>query len=120
LRLGGSKRKSHAKTQKRKGRKKGKAAPYIGGGFGYYTMSNINIESTDIDTDDLGDLKANFAWAPMLRAGVELGKFRIGAEYNFVPKSDLQNIGGEVIGQATNEYFGFTLGYFVGGGKWGR
>lgn len=99
---------------------KGKAAPYIGGGFGYYTMSNINIESTDIDTDDLGDLKANFAWAPMLRAGVELGKFRIGAEYNFVPKSDLQNISGEVIGQATNEYFGFTLGYFVGGGKWGR
>ncbi|WP_113922595.1 hypothetical protein [Cognataquiflexum aquatile] len=99
---------------------KGKAAPYIGGGFGYYTMSNVNIESTDIDEDDLGDLKANFAWAPMLRAGVELGKFRIGAEYNFVPKSDLQNINGEVIGQATNEYFGFTIGYFVGGGKWGR
>jgi hypothetical protein len=99
---------------------KGKAAPYIGGGFGYYTMSNVNIESTDIDSDDLGDLRANFAWAPMLRAGVELGKFRIGAEYNFVPKSDLQNINGEVIGQATNEYFGFTIGYFVGGGKWGR
>jgi hypothetical protein len=83
-------------------------------------MSNVNIESTDIDSDDLGDLRANFAWAPMLRAGVELGKFRIGAEYNFVPKSDLQNINGEVIGQATNEYFGFTIGYFVGGGKWGR
>jgi len=99
---------------------KGKAAPYIGGGFGYYTMSNVNIETTDIDSDDLGDLRANFAWAPMLRAGVELGKFRIGAEYNFVPKSDLQNINGEVIGQATNEYFGFTIGYFVGGGKWGR
>jgi hypothetical protein len=99
---------------------KGKVAPYIGAGFGYYTLSNINIESTDIDERDLGDLRANFAWAPMLRAGVELGKFRIGAEYNFVPKSDLQNIGGEVIGQATNEYFGFTIGYFVGGGKWGR
>lgn len=99
---------------------KGKAAPYIGGGFGYYTMSNVNIGSTDIDSDDLGDLRANIAWAPMLRAGVELGKFRIGVEYNFVPKSDLQTINGEVIGQATNEYFGFTIGYFVGGGKWGR
>jgi len=29
-------------------------------------------------------------------------------------------MGGEMIGQAINEYFGFTLGYFVGGGKWGR
>ena len=99
---------------------KGKAAPYIGGGFGYYALSSIDIQTTDIDADDLGELKANFAWAPMLRAGVELGKFRIGAEYNFVPKSDLQNIAGEVVGRSVNEYFGFTIGYFVGGGKWGR
>lgn len=99
---------------------KGKVAPYIGAGFGYYALSNIDIDQTNIDADEVRDLKANFAWAPMVRAGVELGKFRIGAEYNFVPKSDLQNIGGEVIGQAINEYFGFTLGYFVGGGKWGR
>ncbi|SDA55328.1 hypothetical protein SAMN03080617_00993 [Algoriphagus alkaliphilus] len=54
----------------------------------------------------------------MLRAGVELGKFRIGAEYNFVPTSDLQNVSGQVIGEAVNEYFGFTLGFFVGGGRW--
>jgi hypothetical protein len=100
--------------------KKGKAAPYVGAGFGYYTFSSVNIESTDIDPDDIGNLRASFAWAPMVRAGVELGKFRIGAEYNFVPKSDLQNIAGEVIGQSTNEYFGFTLGFFVGGGRWGR
>ena len=99
---------------------KGKAAPYIGGGFGYYALSSVDIQTTDIDADDLGVLKANFAWAPMLRAGVELGKFRIGAEYNFVPKSDLQNIAGEVVGRSVNEYFGFTIGYFVGGGKWGR
>ncbi|MDI1322207.1 MAG: hypothetical protein PSV36_05625 [Algoriphagus sp.] len=99
---------------------KSRVAPYIGAGFGYYGLSNIDIDDTDIDEDEVGDLKANFAWAPMVRAGVELGKFRIGAEYNFVPSSDLQNVGGEVIGQATNEYFGFTLGFFVGGGKWGR
>jgi hypothetical protein len=99
---------------------KSRVAPYVGAGFGYYALSNIDIEDTDIDQEDIGDLKASFAWAPMVRAGVELGKFRIGAEYNFVPKSDLQNVGGEVIGQATNQYFGFTLGFFVGGGQWGR
>lgn len=97
-----------------------RVAPYIGAGFGYYALSNIDIEDSDIDEDEVGDLKANFAWAPMIRAGVELGKFRIGAEYNFVPTSDLQNVSGEVIGRAINEYFGFTLGFFVGGGRWGR
>lgn len=99
---------------------KGKVAPYIGAGFGYYALSNIDVDGSDFDEDEVRGLKANFAWAPMIRAGVELGKFRIGAEYNFIPKSDLQNVSGEVIGQAINEYFGFTLGYFVGGGKWGR
>ncbi|MFN3999080.1 hypothetical protein [Algoriphagus sp.] len=98
----------------------GKVAPYIGAGFGYYALSNIDVAGFDFDKDEVRGLKANFAWAPMIRAGVELGKFRIGAEYNFLPKSDLQNVSGDVIGQAINEYFGFTLGYFVGGGKWGR
>lgn len=99
---------------------KGKVAPYIGAGFGYYALSNIDVDGSDFDEDEVRGLKANFAWAPMIRAGVELGKFRIGAEYNFLPNSDLQNVSGEVIGQAINEYFGFTLGYFVGGGKWGQ
>lgn len=97
-----------------------RVAPYIGGGFGYYALSNIDIEDTNIGNDDIGDLEASFTWAPMIRAGVELGKFRIGAEYNFVPPSDLQNLGGQVVGEAINQYFGFTLGFFVGGGRWGK
>lgn len=97
-----------------------RVAPYIGAGFGYFALSNIDIEEEDIDADEVGDLEASFAWAPMVRAGVELGKFRIGAEYNFVPTSDLQDVSGAVIGEAINQYFGFTLGFFVGGGKWGR
>ncbi|WP_332914272.1 hypothetical protein [Algoriphagus boritolerans] len=95
-------------------------APYIGGGFGYYILSSVKIDDSDFGDGEVGDLEASFAWAPMVRAGVELGKFRIGAEYNFVPKSGLQNVSGQVIGEAVNEYFGFTLGFFVGGGKWGK
>lgn len=97
-----------------------RVAPYVGAGFGYYALSNIDVKESDIEEDEVGDLEASFAWAPMLRAGVELGKFRIGAEYNFVPPSDLQDVGGAVIGEAINQYFGFTLGFFVGGGKWGK
>lgn len=94
-------------------------APYVGGGFGYYALSSLKIDNGDFDDpDNIGDLEADFKWAPMLRAGIELGKFRMGAEYNFVPKSNLQNTSGEVIGEAINQYFGFTLGFFVGGGRW--
>lgn len=95
-----------------------RVAPYIGAGFGYYALSNIQVEDTNIDDDDIGNLEASFAWAPMIRAGVELGKFRLGAEYNFVPSSDLQNVSGQVVGEAINQYFGFTFGFFVGGGRW--
>lgn len=97
---------------------KGRVAPYIGAGFGYYALSNVDVEGDNIE--DAENLEASFAWAPMVRVGVELRKFRIGAEYNFVPSSNLQNVNGEVIGEATNEYFGFTLGFFVGGGRWGN
>jgi hypothetical protein len=54
----------------------------------------------------------------MIRAGVELRKFRMGVEYNFVPNRNLQNLSGAFIGEAINHYAGFTLGYTLGGGKW--
>ena len=98
-----------------------RVAPYIGAGFGYYGLANVDVQDyEDIEDDEIGELTASFAWAPMVRAGIELGKFRLGAEYNLVPKSDLQNTSGAVIGETINQYFGFTLGFFVGGGKWGK
>ena len=97
-----------------------RVAPYIGAGFGYYGFSSVSLEDQGPNNPDPGDLDADFAWAPMVRAGIELAKFRLGAEYNFVPKSNLQNLSGQVIGEAINEYFGFTLGVTIGGGKWGR
>ncbi|NVJ85874.1 MAG: outer membrane beta-barrel protein [Algoriphagus sp.] len=93
-------------------------APYIGAGFGYYGLSSVEIDASNIDDVDVGNLEANFKWAPMVRAGIELGKFRMGAEYNFIPNSDLQNTSGQVIGEAINQYFGFTFGFYVGGGRW--
>lgn len=97
-----------------------RVAPYIGAGFGYYSLASIDLQDTNFDEAEIGNLEADFAWAPMVRAGIELAKFRLGAEYNFVPTSNLQNISGDVIGEAINQYFGFTLGFTLGGGKWGK
>ena len=93
-------------------------APYIGAGFGYYALSSVEIDAGAIDDTDVGNLEANFKWSPMLRAGIELGRFRMGAEYNFIPPSNLQDTSGAVIGEAINQYFGFTFGFYVGGGRW--
>lgn len=96
-----------------------RVAPYIGAGFGYYGLANLDFENFDPD-QEIGELEANFAWAPMVRVGIELAKFRLGAEYNFVPNSDLQDLNGNVIGESINQYYGFTLGVTIGGGKWGK
>ncbi|WP_026952005.1 membrane protein [Algoriphagus mannitolivorans] len=97
-----------------------RVAPYIGAGFGYYALANVEVNDTNSTNSGSGDLEADFVWAPMIRAGIELAKFRLGAEYNIVPPSNLQNVNGQVIGEAINQYFGFTLGITIGGGKWGK
>lgn len=97
---------------------KSHVAPYIGAGLGYYALSAIEIDQSYTAPAEIGNLEANFAWAPMARAGVELRKFRMGIEYNFVPNRNLQNLTGDFIGEAVNHYAGFTFGFTVGGGKW--
>lgn len=44
----------------------------------------------------------------------------MGVEYNLLPDSDLENIGGTKIGTVSNKYVGIHLGFYLGGGKWGR
>lgn len=92
-------------------------APFIGGGLGWMTFATIEVD-TSIDPDDIGTLSANSSIAPVIRAGFEAGKFRLSLDYNIVPKSDLINLQGDVIGESGNSYLGIALGFYVGGGKW--
>jgi hypothetical protein len=43
-----------------------------------------------------------------LRGGFEWGKFRMGLEYNLVPKSTLQDTSGNNRGTISNSYLEFT------------
>lgn len=97
---------------------KSSIAPYLGAGFGYFALSAVEIDESYNAPTEIGNLEADFAWAPMIRGGVELRKFRMGVEYNFVPNRNLQNLSGAFIGESINHYAGFTLGYTIGGGKW--
>lgn len=92
-------------------------APFVGAGLGWVTFASLEVDSTN-DPDDYGGLSAQTAFAPVLRAGFEARKFRLSLDYNFVPKSELVNSQGAVIGETGNSYLGIALGFYVGGGKW--
>lgn len=93
--------------------------PYVGGGVGYFSIANVEFDDTLLVDDQLVvDSKGKVGG--LVRGGFEWGKFRMGAEFNFIPDSSLQNISGAKIGNASNSYFGFHLGFYFGGGKWGQ
>jgi hypothetical protein len=91
-------------------------APFVGGGIGWIRFASVEVDTT-ID-DDFEGLSNNSTIAPFLRGGFEAGKFRLSLEYNIVPKSDLVNTQGQVIGETSNSYLGIAIGFYVGGGKW--
>jgi outer membrane protein X len=93
-------------------------APYIGGGFGYYTLANVEVD--DSATNTTLNPAVSGVMGGLIRGGIEWAGFRMGLEYNFIPDSDLENLSGVKVGTAKNAYLGIHIGFFVGGGKWGK
>ncbi len=93
-------------------------APYIGAGVGYYSLANVKVDDT-AESDEISPAVSG-VMGGLIRGGIEWGGFRMGLEYNFIPDSDLENMDGEKIGTAKNAYLGIHIGFFVGGGKWGK
>ncbi len=86
--------------------------PFVGGGLGYYMLSNISVSDFDSDEDVSVDGKFGF----MLRGGFEVGKFRLSMEYDIVPKTEVDDDFADY--EIKNSYFGITAGMFFGGGRW--
>ncbi|MEX0596719.1 MAG: hypothetical protein WD512_09475 [Candidatus Paceibacterota bacterium] len=96
---------------------KGKSfVPFVGGGIGYAGALSVRAD----EDSDLSGQSVSGGFGGVIRGGFEWGKFRMGLEYNLVPKSKLyyeNNVSNEDI---SNSYFAVTLGFYVGGGKWGK
>lgn len=93
-------------------------APYIGAGLGYYSLANVEID--DSASSEVINPAVTGEMGAFVRTGFEWGKFRMGVEYNLVPDSDIENLNGDKIGTVSNAYLGIHLGFFLGGGKWGK
>ncbi len=92
--------------------------PYIGAGAGYYSIANVELDDTANSDNVMVD--ATGKMGGLVRGGFEWGKFRMGLEYNLVPESTLQDINGNNQGTVANSYVGIHLGFYLGGGKWGK
>lgn len=90
--------------------------PFVGGGLGYAAALSVRAsEDTDIN-----GLSPNGGFGGVVRGGFEWGKFRMGLEYNLAPKTKLYYENLESNEDISNSYFAVTIGFFVGGGRWGK
>jgi outer membrane protein X len=88
--------------------------PFAGLGLGIYSLASASTE------DNGASVSAGSKFGEMVRAGVELSHFRVGLEYNIVPKTTMEYInsnGVKTTSSMKNGYIGIKVGFCIGGGK---
>ncbi len=90
--------------------------PFVGAGAGFVSLASVSVDSeTEFTGQNIGsEGKVGF----MLRGGFEASKFRMTLEYDLIGKTTLEDLNGDEYGSIKNNYFGVTVGFYVGGGKW--
>ncbi len=98
-------------------------APFVGGSFGLfniydlYMLVELNTE-THYQLDNLPDASKTLGAA--LRAGFELGRFRLAMEYYMIPETRMYDVENIMVpmGHSANNYFTVNIGFYLGGGRW--
>ncbi|WP_378172401.1 hypothetical protein [Aquimarina sp. SS2-1] len=86
--------------------------PYVGIGLGYYIFNNIDVSMNG--TSEILEGSVNNQPGFLVRGGLEIGKTRLGLEYNFIPEADIEIQKGQVIGTIDNSYVGLSIGFTIG------
>jgi hypothetical protein len=91
-----------------------KFRPFVGGGAGVFFLAGIESNQSS------GEVSTGSKFGGMFRAGMEISHFRVGFEYNLVPKTTFTGYDsdGNIITGLTskNSYIGIKLGACIGGG----
>lgn len=89
--------------------------PFTGAGAGMFSLASASFDdNTDVS------IGASTKFGGLIRAGFEVGHFRMGLEYNLIPKSTETVQDGSttpITVSSKNSYLGIKLGFFIGGGK---
>ena len=81
--------------------------PFVGLGVGYANAAGASTDNASNDPNFAEDYQAKSGFAGMARAGFDVSHFRFNLEYCVNPKT----------GRINNNYFGITLGFYLGGGS---
>jgi hypothetical protein len=88
--------------------------PFAGAGAGIFTLASVETNSSN------GQVSAGSKFGGMIRAGIEITHFRLGVEYNIVPKTTFTGYdsnGSLTTGlTSNNSYLGVKIGVCFGGG----
>lgn len=89
--------------------------PFVGAGAGIFSLAGIEVNSSS------ENISGGSKFGGMVRGGIEAGHFRLGLEYNIVPKTTFEGYdsdGNYVTGlTSSNNYFGIKIGACIGGGR---
>jgi outer membrane protein X len=89
--------------------------PFAGAGLGAFTIASAEVTSTT------GAVSGGTKFGGLVRAGFEAGHFRMGVEYNLVPKTKFDGYdenGNPTTGlTSNNSYIGIKVGVCIGGGR---
>ena len=89
---------------------KGEVRPFVGAGFGRYSLSAIGYRVGTSGPEEKKVRESKLGFYP--RAGVEFGHLGFTIDYNIIPKTTLP--GGA---EFKNNYLAFRLSLFMGGGR---
>lgn len=84
-----------------------KVRPFVGAGAGIYTLGTAEVSSAETSFSEDVDFGNKFGFSP--RAGLLLGHFRLGLEYNVIT--------GIEDGMQSKNYLALKVGFEIGGGK---
>lgn len=87
--------------------------PFAGAGAGLFSLASANLD--DNSTGAVSAVKSKFGG--MLRAGAEIGHFRVGVEYNLVGNTAIKDVNNVTTGTSKNSYIGIKIGAVIGGGR---
>lgn len=88
--------------------------PFAGLGGGLYSLAAASVSTSG--TESAG---ASSKFGGLIRAGIEVSHFRLGLEYNLIPKTTLDGFdsnGNPAKVESKNSYIGIKIGVCFGGG----
>jgi outer membrane protein X len=96
-------------------------ASFVGGGIGMIEVGNIQMSSFQ-DNEGISGfaVSAEKKTQGLLRAGFEVGHFRVVLNYHIIPRSTLYDLLDFSIGSTQNNFLGLSLGFYLGGGRWSK